>query len=156
MPEKTLTVSAIKNGTVLDHIRLGAALKIFKFLNLPFGKYPVTIGLNFPSKSMGQKGLIKIQDRELTEEELGGVAFFSPQATVNIIRDYKLVKKFRVTLPAIIEKMISCPNPTCITNNERMATTFFTRPEKKEVLLQCKYCEKIFKQEEIKEYSAVN
>lgn len=149
---KELLVAAIKNGTVIDHIAAGQALTIIAILRLNAYKKVMTVGLNLPSKAMGVKDIIKIEGRELSESEANEVALFAPQATVNIIRNYKTAKKFSVKLPATLESFIVCPNPKCITNNERMMSVFFVEPGK--ILgVQCKYCEKIFAREEIKDYN---
>ncbi len=148
---KQLLVSAIKNGTVIDHITAGQALKIIRLLNLPSYDKVVTVGLNLPSREMKHKDLIKVEGRELSEAEVNQVAILSPSASINIIREYEIVKKLKVRLPEKIEHIIVCPNPKCITNNERMDTVFHVNGGDS-VKLKCHYCEKIFKQDEIKDY----
>ncbi len=151
--KKTLSVAAIKNGTVIDHIDAGNALKIIKLLRLPSEHRLVTTGLNLPSKAMGKKDIIKVEGRELTEKEVNTVAILAPKASVNIIKNYEVKKKIPIHIPEIIEQIIKCPNPTCICNNEKMDTKFHTEERKKELRLTCHYCEKQFKKEEIKEYN---
>lgn len=151
MPNKELMVAAIKNGTVIDHIAAGQALKIVRFLNLPNHKKVVTIGLNLPSRAMGNKDLIKVEGRELTPEEANEVSLIAPKATVNIIRNYKIAKKFKLQLPKSIAKFIVCPNLKCITNFERMDTLF--NVEEKHGRLRCAYCEKVFLPNEIEKYN---
>jgi len=63
-------VFAIKAGTVIDHITAGHALKIVRLLNLADENRVVTIGLNFSSKKMKLKDIIKVENRELTKEEI--------------------------------------------------------------------------------------
>ncbi|MBI5728254.1 MAG: aspartate carbamoyltransferase regulatory subunit [Candidatus Magasanikbacteria bacterium] len=152
MQQKTLSVSAIKNGTVVDHIPAGAALTIIRLLNLPQGNKQVTVGLNLPSRATIYKDLIKVEERELTEDEANRVALLAPRATINIIKNYTVVKKFHVKIPENIHRVVVCPNPTCITNQERMATTFRVETKLDRVSLRCLYCEKIFAREDIKEY----
>ena len=149
---KQLLVSAIKNGTVIDHITAGNALKIIRVLNLAAHQKIVTVGLNLPSRAMKQKDIIKVEGRELTPEEANRVAILAPLASINIIRNYEIVKKFRASLPQTIEHLIVCPNPKCITNHEPMDTSFYVRPNGSEPKLKCAYCEKTFHQSEIKEY----
>ena len=153
MTNHELLVSAIKNGTVIDHIAAGQALKIIRILRLPDHKKVVTLGLNLPSRAMGHKDLIKVEGRELTPEEANEVALLAPEASINIIKNYKVTKKFRVRIPEMIERVIVCPNAKCITNHERMMTVFFVRQQGKLLKLQCKYCEKIFGQGEIGDYN---
>lgn len=149
MTQTTLSVAAIKNGTVIDHISADSVLKILHFLDLPIGKYPITIGINLPSKKIQHKGLIKIENKELTAEEINQIALFSPDTTINIIHDYTVVKKYQVEIPPSIKNIVICPNPTCITQHEKMETHFVLKKKKEGVHLQCFYCEKIFSKEEI-------
>ena len=152
MEQKTLSVSAIKDGTVIDHISAGHALKIVRLLDLASHKQVVTIGLNLPSGSLGVKDIIKVAGKELSEEEADRVAMFAPQGTVNIIKDFQVVKKFNTRLPSLITHIIVCPNPKCITNHENIETKFKTIGNNGQLKLQCHYCEKIFLQSDILEY----
>lgn len=150
---RAFKVFAIKNGTVIDHIKAGQALKIIKILKLYANDKIVTVGLNFPSKTSKFKDLIKVEDRELNPDEANRVAILAPKATINIIRDFEIVKKFKVQIPDQVERIIICPNPKCITNNEPMKTVFSVTVNKDQTKLRCKYCEKTFDQEEIKGYN---
>ncbi len=147
-----LQVAAIKHGTVIDHISDKHALKIIQLLHLASGGTTVTVGLNLPSKKMGSKDLIKIADREISLEEANRIALFSPEASINIIRNFKIVKKFAVTLPKKISGLLVCPNPKCITNHELMTTLFTVEKNKKTIDLVCTYCEKLFERDEIQIY----
>lgn len=149
---RSFKVFAIEDGTVIDHIRAGQALKIIRILNLPADNKIVTVGLNLESAVMGQKDIIKVENRELTQKEANRVAIFAPNATINIIRNFKVVDKFKIKIPQMIESLIICPNPTCITNNELMESVFHVLPNGENLSFQCEYCEKIFKQNEILEY----
>jgi aspartate carbamoyltransferase regulatory subunit len=149
---KSLTVSAIHSGTVIDHIAAGEALTIIRFLGLSMHKKTVTVGFNLPSRAMGAKDIIKVEGRELTPAEVNQLAIVAPAATVNIIRNYKLSKKFSVALPKRIERFVSCPNKNCITNHERVATLFSVE-KRKAIVLTCAYCEKVFNREEITDYN---
>lgn len=148
MPQ-TLSVAAIEHGTVIDHITAGNALKIIRLLSLPADDHQITVGLNLPSKLMGKKDLIKVEGKELTEEEVNEISILAPGATINIIKKYAVVKKKKVSIPSVIERIIRCPNPACITNHEAMTTRFRTALYKNRIQLQCYYCEKHFAEEEI-------
>jgi aspartate carbamoyltransferase regulatory subunit len=147
-----LQVSAIENGTVIDHITDKSALKIIQLLHLASGGTTVTVGLNLPSKKMGSKDLIKISGHEIQVDEANRIAIFSPEASINIIRDFKIVKKFTVTLPEKIKDLLSCPNPQCITNHETICTEFIVNTKQKKVRLHCVYCEKLFDRDELQQY----
>jgi aspartate carbamoyltransferase regulatory subunit len=141
---KSLSVSAIENGTVIDHILAGQALRIVRLLSLAASKHKVTLGLNLTSCSMRIKDIIKIEHREITIPEANQIAIFAPNATINIIQNYQLVKKFRVQLPQYIQKCLTCPNPRCISNSDPMETHFYVNGHGENVELYCKYCEKSF------------
>lgn len=147
MKQKTIRVSAIKNGTVIDHIPAGKGIQIISHLQLAEDRIAM-LGMNFESKKMGRKDILKIEDRELTPEELNQLAIFAPEATVNIIRNFEKVDKFEISLPDIFEDIIKCPNPSCITNHEEIETRFKSL-NGQPLNVKCLHCEKIFKENEI-------
>ena len=102
----------IKNGTVIDHITAGQALRIIHLLALRIAKHTVTLGLNLPSKRLGRKDLIKIENRILTAEEANEIMVFAPEATINIIENFKVIEKINTHLPASIKDVFYCPNST--------------------------------------------
>ncbi len=101
---KTLSVAAIKDGTVIDHIPAGFALIILQLLKLAITKHRISLGLNLSSSSMGLKDLIKIENRALTEKESRDIAVFAPKATINIIKNYQLANKMSAKLPSEIAR----------------------------------------------------
>lgn len=147
---ETLPVAAIKEGTVIDHISAGQAFRIVHLLGLENSHTRVTIGLQLPSKSMGRKDLIKIEDRVLTETEANEIVVFSPTATINVIKDFKVSKKYMTRLPEMIKKVFRCPNPTCITNAEPVESRFTISEERKQIQLTCSYCEKPYDRDQVK------
>ena len=150
MKEKTLSVSAIKEGTVIDHIQAGQALKIIRLLRLA-EENRVTVGLNLKSRTKGLKDIIKIENVLLAEHQAAQIAIFSPAATVNVIENYAISKKFRVQLPEAISTVLACPNLRCITNMEKVPTLFTLEENNSHVILRSKYCEKLFSRDEMKE-----
>lgn len=151
MKEKTLSVSAIKDGTVIDHIRAGQALKIMRILRLYAHENRVTIGLNLKSRSVGLKDIIKIENVFLTEAQAAQIAIFSPQATVCVIENYEVAKKFKVQMPETVATVLSCPNHRCIANVEEVPTLFTIEESDSQVILRCKYCEKLFTRDQMHE-----
>jgi aspartate carbamoyltransferase regulatory subunit len=149
--KKTLSVAAIKEGTVIDHITAGQALSIIELLKLNEHHLAITIGLNLPSQTMGTKDLIKIENRFLTEKESHDIAVFAPKATISIIRSYKVEKKIEAHLPEIIQGILICPNPKCITHAEPVHSAFFVEEFKAKIHLRCKYCEKFFERDDFKD-----
>lgn len=141
--DKELVVSALENGTVLDHIPAGNVFKALELLGLKDEKSQITIGINLNSKLFGKKGIIKIADRFFEDEELSKLALIAPSATVNIIRDFKVVEKKKLVMPKEIIGIARCMNPKCITNHQPVKTRFTVLDNGKEISLLCHYCEKI-------------
>lgn len=149
--EKTLAVSAIRNGTVIDHIDAGRGMKIVKLLRLAGHQKKVSLGLNLDSGLLGLKDLIKVEDRVLTQQEANQVAILAPEATINIIKEYEVVEKFKVIVPEILEGVIPCPNALCISNHEDAGSSLhISQNGKRCIRLQCRYCRITFTQEEMK------
>ena len=150
MEETILRVSKIRDGTVIDHITSGHALDVVKILGIT-GKSGniVTIAMNVPSKRMGKKDIVKIEGRELKAEEVDKIALIAPNATINIIRDYKVVDKKRVQLPKVIKNIVKCANPACISNsNEPVQPTFYVESQEP-LYLKCHYCGYLMERDEI-------
>lgn len=148
MDKKTYKVDAIKNGTVVDHIPEEKGLQIVEILGLPQWKYPVVLGISFTSKRHKKKDIIKVENKELSEEEVNKIALIAPKATISIIRNYQITKKVKVKIPEIVEGIIKCNNPDCVTNHEPVKTKFFRETNKK-IIYRCTYCERYFAEAEI-------
>jgi len=142
---KSLQVEAIKDGVVIDHIPATQGVKIIKSLNLFASKVRIAVGFNLPSKMMGLKDLIKIEHRQFNEQEVNRLAIFAPNATINIIADYKVVQKTKMSLPSSIHGLFICPNSNCISHNEPVTSSFHLSERQGQTILQCHYCEKSFK-----------
>lgn len=146
-----LKIKAIENGTVIDHITANKALHILKILELPDGKVKnVTVAMNVSSGETGRKDIVKIENRELDHQELNQIALIAPKATINIIRNYEVIKKDKIILPEVITSLIKCTNTKCITNyvNEPV-TSKFEVIENQPPTLRCHYCGKLIKHEDI-------
>jgi len=145
-PEKPapqeLNVSAIRNGTVIDHIRNEATFKVVEILNLTQEGRMVLIGVNLPSGRLGRKGLVKIENREVTPQEANKIALIAPEATLNIIKDYGVIEKRKVELPQLVEAFVRCINPTCVTNQQAVPSCFDV-VDSSPPTLRCVYCERV-------------
>ena len=146
-----LKIKAIENGTVIDHITANKALHILKILDLPDAETRnVTVAMNVSSAEIGRKDILKIENRELDHKELNQIALIAPKATINIIRDFELVKKDKIILPDKITSILKCTNPKCITNYENEPITpIFNVINKFPPVVRCHYCEKLIKTEDI-------
>ncbi|MBR3156804.1 aspartate carbamoyltransferase regulatory subunit [Methanobrevibacter sp. UBA212] len=151
MTKSELKIRAIENGTVIDHITANKALHILKILNLPDDETSnVTVAMNVSSGEIERKDIVKIENRELDHSELNQIALIAPKATINIIRDFKPIKKDKIVLPKKISSIIKCTNPKCITNFENEPITpLFNVVREYPPVVRCHYCEKLIKTEDI-------
>lgn len=144
--KKQLNVSAIENGTVIDHIPAQNLFKVITILGLERIDNLITFGTNMESQRLGKKAIIKIADKFFEKDEINRIALAAPHAKLNIIRDYNVVEKQLVEVPDSITGIVKCVNPKCITNFEKVKSKF-TVIDKQTVSLKCHYCEKITDQE---------
>ena len=141
---KELKVQFIKNGTVIDHITSGMALKVLKILKVDerIGS-TVSVLMHVSSKTVAWKDVVKIEDRELDTEEVNKIALIAPNASINIIRNFKVAEKHRVMLPDMVRDIVRCTNPNCVSNikEEPVAGEFIVESQNP-LKLRCKYCER--------------
>jgi len=141
MTYKELRVSKIKNGTVIDHIRGGYALDVIKILGITGKEKKVmTIAINVPSKRFGVKDIVKIEGKALDSQEVNRIALVAPHASINIVHDYVVVEKLEVKLPQIMEGIVKCVNPCCISNSDEPVISKFYLKTEEPLLLKCHYC----------------
>ncbi|MFO7869706.1 MAG: aspartate carbamoyltransferase regulatory subunit [Bacteroidales bacterium] len=145
-PRKHLNVSAIKHGTVIDHIPSQNLFKIISILRLERIDSQITFGSNLESKKLGSKAIIKIADKFFEQDEINKIAILAPHARLSIIKDYRVVEKQKVTVPEYIHGITKCFNPSCITNHQDIKPKYTVLADNP-VSLQCFYCEKITEQE---------
>ena len=134
-----MNIDSIRNGIVLDHIKPGKAMEIYRFLGLDALDCSVAIIQKAPSKKQGRKDIIKI-DSEMNLD-LNILGFIDPQITVNVIQDGALVEKKHLTLPERIQDVLKCKNPRCITSVEQELPHIFVLTDRKKAVYRCLYCE---------------
>ncbi|MBR6844324.1 MAG: aspartate carbamoyltransferase regulatory subunit [Bacteroidales bacterium] len=139
--KKEILVSAIENGTVIDHIPTGNVYQVIRILGIEKYKDEVLIGNYLNSGKLGKKGIVKIKNKHFSVEEVSKIALVAPMATIIDIEDYKVVKKFNAEIPDHIGSFVRCANPKCITNAEAVPTQFDV-VDKDPLKLRCHYCEK--------------
>ena len=150
MKKTELKIRAIENGTVIDHITANKALHILKILGLPDSVTTnVTVAMNVTSGEIERKDIVKIENRELDHEELNQIALIAPKATINIIRDFKPVKRDKIVLPEKITSIIKCTNPKCISNTSEPIESRFYLVESDPITVRCHYCERLVQADEI-------
>ncbi|MFW9962305.1 MAG: aspartate carbamoyltransferase regulatory subunit [Candidatus Sifarchaeia archaeon] len=146
-----IRIVKIHDGTVIDHIRAGKALEVLKILGIT-GKegHVVSLAMNISSSKIGKKDIVKVEHRLLKEEEVARIALVAPEATINLIEDFKVIKKTRVELPDIIADIFRCPNQRCVTNKEREPIrSKYEVVSRTPVQLKCLYCWTIVEEQDI-------
>ena len=146
--QKQLQVSAIKDGTVIDHIPAESLFVVINILGLDKIQNQITFGTNLDSNKLGKKAIIKVADKFFEDDEINKISLVAPYAKLNIIKNYEVAEKKDVEIPDEVIGLVKCFNPKCITNNESIITKFKVE-NKKEVALKCRYCEKITSREEL-------
>ena len=132
-------IDSIRNGIVLDHIKAGKSMDIYRYLGLDSLDCSVAIIKNAPSHKQGRKDIIKI-DSEM-DLDLNILGFIDPQITVNIIKDGALIEKKHLTLPEQIRDVLKCKNPRCITSVEQELPHVFRLTDRDRAVYRCIYCE---------------
>ena len=150
MSEDTLKIGRIFKGTVIDHIDAGLAITILTLTGIENSPNLITIGVNVPSKKMEKKDIIKIEGVFLNEVQMQQISILSPNAAISLIDNYNVIEKKKVKIPEVIKKLILCVNKTCISNSEKEPiSTEFMVLEEKPLKIQCVYCDRIYKLDEI-------
>ncbi|WP_457590476.1 aspartate carbamoyltransferase regulatory subunit [Geoglobus sp.] len=140
-----LTISKIRDGTVIDHIPAGKALEVLKILGIKSGSSErVSMAMNVDSRKMGSKDIVKVEGKFISDEELNRIALIAPKATINIVRNFEIVRKFRVSLPGRVEGIVRCPNQNCISNDPRepAVPSFTVEEDDGGVIVRCEFCGK--------------
>ncbi|MBI4044052.1 MAG: aspartate carbamoyltransferase regulatory subunit [Candidatus Diapherotrites archaeon] len=141
---KELHIKAIENGTAIDHIPPGRALKVLSMLHLPL-QATISMAMHVDSRRMKKKDLIYAENYELKEQEIKKIGLVARNATLNIIRNSEVAVKQKITLPETIRNAITCPNPACITNHEKIPSDFELKDNPLEA--KCHYCERVILEE---------
>ena len=141
MSDKYMKVQRIEHGTVIDHILPGMALDVLRVLGLSIER-SMSILINSHSKKGGKKDRLKIEDVELSSEEASRLALVSPHATINIIVEGKVVRKFNAEAPKIVSGILTCSNPNCISNQNEPVTSEFRLGSDEGHSYICTYCER--------------
>ena len=149
MGENLLRVQPIRNGTVIDHIKAGRGKKVLDILGLSGSETTISLLINVQSKIQKRKDIIKIEDRELNEVEIEKLALLSPDAIVNIIRNYAVAEKKKIETPPFTSELVYCPNENCICNNERGVSTNFKLLSEENLQIKCTYCGRKIEEENI-------
>ena len=144
MTDTELRVSKIENGTVIDHISGGQALNVLAILGIDgTSGEEVSVGMNVPSDRLGRKDVVKVEGRELSQNEVDVLSLIAPAASINIIREFEVAEKHRVSRPGEVTGVLSCPNANCITTESEPVDSRF---EVLEDGVRCTYCSTIIRE----------
>ncbi|MBO4248305.1 aspartate carbamoyltransferase regulatory subunit [Halomicrobium sp. IBSBa] len=140
-----LRVSKIRNGTVIDHIPGGQALNVLAIIGIDgTSGEEVSVAMNIPSDRLGKKDIVKVEGRELSQNEVDVLSLIAPAATINIVREFDVAEKHRVERPSRVQGVLECPNRNCITTESEPVDSAF------EVLddgVRCEYCDTIIRED---------
>ena len=151
MEQSNLMVRRIKEGTVIDHIDEGKGLQVLNALRIDGGDGSlITIALNVPSGKFKKKDIIKVENKFLKDDDTNKLAVIAPKATINIIKEYKLVEKRRAALPNEIDRIFRCSNPDCITNSTEHIKSVMDLIDKEGMILKCRYCARVLDVNQLK------
>lgn len=142
-----MKIDGIQNGIVLDHIKPGKAMLVYKYLGLDKLDSSVALIQNCKSNKMGRKDIVKIG--ELIDIDLNVIGYIDPNITVTYIENGEKIKKKHVDLPTTVTNVIKCKNPRCITSIEQELPHVFKLVNKDRRIYRCIYCDTLVKAEEI-------
>ena len=134
-----MNVDEIKNGVVIDHIKAGQGMEIYRFLELDKLDCPIAIIKNASSRRMGRKDIIKVDTEN--ELDLSALGYIDSSLTVNVIKNGKKVAKYHPELPLKIVDIVPCKNPRCITSTEQELPHVFKLTDKESGTYRCIYCD---------------
>ena len=151
MEQSELMVRRSKEGTVIDHIDEGKGLQVLDALRIDGQDGSlITLAMNVPSGKSKKKDIIKVENKFLKDDDTNKIAIIASKATINIIKNYKLIEKRRVALPNEIDKIFRCTNPDCITNSAEHIESIMDVIDKEGMVLKCRYCARILDVSKIK------
>jgi len=136
-----MTIEGIANGIVIDHIKAGSGIKVLQHLGLFERNDTVAFIMNAISKKHGRKDIIKLEN--YTNLNLDVLGLIDHNATVNFIKDHKIVDKKNLSLPKTVSNVLICKNPRCVTSIEQVVHTFHLVDDTG--VYRCTYCDDLIK-----------
>jgi len=141
--DRKLRVSKIRNGTVIDHITGGQALNVLAILGIDGSSgEELSVAMNVPSDRLGKKDIVKVEGRELSQNEVDVLSLIAPAASINIVREFEVVEKHRVSRPSMVEGVLECPNHNCISTVDEPVESRFAVVDDG---VRCEYCDTIIR-----------
>lgn len=134
-----MKIDRIENGIVIDHIKAGQGMYLYKILGLDSLDCQVALIKNADSGKMGKKDIIKVD--QMIDVNLDAIGYVDPDITVNIIKNGEREKVAHIELPEEVVDIIKCKNPRCITTTEQELPHVFKLTDKENRVYRCLYCE---------------
>ncbi len=148
--EQTLKITKIKDGIVIDHIPAGKAIKVLSMLNVgENSRHTISLAMRVRSEKRGFKDVVKIENRNVAEEELSLISLIAPEATVSYIEGFNIKEKRMLKIPEVISGILKCPNQNCISNSKEPVQSVFRVINSNPLIAKCDYCEREFKGNEL-------
>ncbi len=143
-----LNIGKIEEGFVLDHIKAGKSMQIYRHLGLDKLDSTVAIIKNAKSKVMGKKDILKVEC-DINSLDLDVLAFIDHNITVNVIKDGKIIEKRSLVLPKEIRGVIRCHNPRCISSIEQELPQIFYLADEEKEIYRCRYCDEKYSEGDV-------
>ena len=134
-----MNIDSIHSGIVLDHIKAGRGMDVYRLLKLNELDCPVAYMRNVRSNAMGRKDIIKIDAK--IDVDLDVLGYLDPGITVNIIVDGQLAEKKKLSLHEHLVNVIRCRNPRCITTVEGALDQHFILKDREHGVYRCMFCD---------------
>lgn len=138
-----MKIDALKDGIVIDHIKPGKGMSLYKFLNLEELDCSVALIINATSPKLEKKDIIKIG--AVLDLDFDALGYIDPGVTVNFIKDSKVIKKYKPQLPETLTNVLHCQNPRCISSTEQEIPHIFKLTNREKGEYRCIYCESLAK-----------
>ena len=103
-----------------------------------------TVGLNYSSRKLGKKDMLKLQTQALPPRLMQHLAIACSGISVKRIEGFRVVEKLVITVPETVVGTLRCRNPSCITNHERDVVTRFACIDIARRRYTCAFCEGVF------------
>ena len=135
-----MNIDGVNTGVVLDHIKAGKSMQIYKLLGL--GKLDCCVAIIQNAEKYGKKDIIKVDGNISLDFDILG--YIDSNITVNIVKNGELEKKVHLDLPERLSDVIKCKNPRCITSIEQEIPHKFKLVDRKKKVYRCIYCDAEF------------
>ncbi|MBN2343678.1 MAG: aspartate carbamoyltransferase [Deltaproteobacteria bacterium] len=155
-PRKDVSIRPIRNnGVVIDHMApymeeiLTQVLKVRERRDIY--RAATVKAASRPDSKESIKGMLMIEDRTLTENELKIVASVSPGCTVNIIENGTVTFKYQLRLPDRVCDVpgMMCTNKGCISRPEHQESVSPRMVKVGDSRVKCYYCEQVMNTSQI-------